>query len=105
MKPLEVYVFFDPNCQRCKRIHAVVKRAQRELGRTVRFIDMNLSKSHVANQIAPKYHVARIPALVPITDERPQGCSQLYWVGVPDHNDLCGVLRYLVAKREVEEDG
>jgi hypothetical protein len=81
----------------------VVKKAQRELGHKARFIYMDLSKPHVANRIAPKYHVARIPAIVPITGERPQGCASLYWVGIPDHDDLCGVMRYLISQSELAD--
>ena len=111
-KPLEAYVFFDPECRRCKRIHKVVRKAQKELnenyrkgeiGVPVKFINMNLSKHHVSNRIAPKYKVARIPTIVPLTGEKPRGCGSLYWVGIPDHDDLCGVMRYLAIERAMED--
>jgi thiol-disulfide isomerase/thioredoxin len=110
--PLEAYVFFSPSCARCRRIHGVVKKAQKELGRSVRFTYMNLNKPYVASRIAKKYGVSRIPAIVPLVgdpsdqDKKRDPCSQLYWVGTPDHDDLCGVMRYLVMQRQVgDEDG
>lgn len=103
MKPLEVYVFYDPGCARCKRIHDVVKEARKKLGRSVKFINMSLAKPHVRYKIARKYNVSRIPALVPLTGEKPDGCDQLFWVGVPDIVDLVGVCKYLVIQINEEE--
>ncbi len=89
---LEVLVFYNPACKRCRRIRDVIEDAKKTLGTMCRFIFMNTALPHVRSIVAPRYGVKRIPSIV--------ARGEVYFVGVPDIQDLVGTLSYLYVHPE-----
>ena len=94
-EPVNAKVFYTPSCRRCEPIFNKLQEAKSRLGDKVEFQLFDIADP-AAHEIGLGYGVRRLPTIVCF--------SEIFFVGVPDVEDLCRMLNFLYENNGEHKD-